>query len=91
MYDQKLLEHILKLHFEQGRTLKSLSEEYGISKSTLTKAKKRYLQQAESNKEKALNLAAMEENRKLREENEELKKEIDFLKKAAAFFAKNQK
>lgn len=91
MHDKKLIAQILKLHFERGRTLSSLSEEYGISRKTLSSAKARYIETAEMDKQAAIQLAAMEENRKLKEENEELKKEVEFLKKAAAFFAKNQK
>lgn len=91
MVDKELKEEILRLRFEQGRTVKSLSEEYGIAYNTITKWCKKYRKEAEANREKANVLASMEENLRLKRENEELKKEVDFLKKAAAFFAKDLK
>ena len=91
MVDKELKEQILRLRFEEGRTVKSLAEEYGISRNTLENWCTKFRKAAESDKEKAKVLATMEENLKLKRENEELKKEVDFLKKAAAFFAKDLK
>lgn len=87
----ELKEHIIEQHLRYGRTLRSLSDEYGYSASTLSKWCKQFQKDAASNAEKAAALSAMEENRRLLKENEELRKEIDFLKKAAAFFAKESK
>ncbi len=84
----ELKEHIIEQHLRYGRTLRSLSDEYGYPASTLGKWCRKYQKEAESDAEKAAVLSAMEENRRLLKENEELRKEIDFLKKAAAFFAK---
>lgn len=91
MVDKELMDHILKLHIEQGRTQKSLAEEYGISSKQISYAKKKYYERTAKDKKAAEQLAAMEEYRRLKEENEELKKEVDFLKKAAAFFANDKK
>lgn len=88
MYDKKLLDHLIKLHLEQGRTYQSLQDEYGVSKNTIIRAVNKFRKEAEANAEKAKILADMERLRKLEIENAELKKENDFLKKAAAFFAK---
>ena len=44
MVDKELMDHILKLHIEQGRTQKSLAEEYGISSKQISYAKKKYSQ-----------------------------------------------
>ena len=89
--DPELKEKILKLHIQDGRTLVSLANEYGIPLSTIGHWKKRYLEAAAADAEKAKQVADMEELRRLKQENEELKKENDFLKKAAAFFAKESK
>lgn len=91
MYDKELKQHIIKLRLEEGRTMQSLEDEFGIGRNTIAKWVNRYRSEANSNAEKARTLAAMDENLRLKRENEELKKENDFLKKAAAFFAKEVK
>ena len=88
MLDKDLMDHIVQLHLGEGRTYKSLSDEYGVSANTIGRAVKRFRDHAKANKEKAKQLADLERLRKLELENAELKKENDFLKRAAAFFAK---
>ena len=88
MYDKELMDHLVKLHLEQGRTYKSLEDEFGINSSTISRAVKRLRKEAEADAQKAKTLADMEEILRLQKEVQELKKENDFLKKAAAFFAK---
>lgn len=91
MIDNELRKQIVRLHFEQGRTVKSLSEEFGVSKNAITRWISAYREEAAANAEKEAALKSMEEVARLRRENEELKKENDFLKKAAAFFAKESR
>ena len=79
---------IIRLHLEQGRTQKSLADEYGISVNVVHRIITNYRKECRNNVYKSENLRLMEENRRLREQNAELQKEADFLKKAAAFFAK---
>ena len=89
--EPELKEKIIRLKLEEGRTLQSLEDEFGVPHSTIGKWVRKYREKAQENKEEAKKLAAMEELGKLRRENEELKKENDFLKKAAAFFAKESR
>ena len=91
MYDKELMDHLVRLYLEQGRTYKSLADEFGVSKNTISRAVNRFREEAEVNAEKAKALAEMEEMQRLRRENEELRKENDFLKKAAAFFARENR
>ena len=91
MYDKQLMDHIVQLHIEQGRTYQSLSDEFGISRNTIGRAVVRFRKEAEADEKKAENLANMEELHRLQREVEELRKENDFLKKAAAFFAKESR
>jgi transposase len=91
MIDNELRKQIVRLHFEQGRTVKSLSEEFGVSKNAITRWISAYREEAAANAEKEAALKSMEEVARLRRENEKLKKENDFLKKAAAFFAKESR
>lgn len=88
MYDKELIDHIVKLHLEQGRTYQSLQDEYGVARNTIGRAVRKFRKEAEANAEKAKMLADMEELRRLKAKVAELEKENDFLKKAAAFFAK---
>ena len=83
---------IVRLHEEEGRTYKSITAEYGVSKASSSKWCREFSEECQ---EKALEnpdtpneMELMRENLKLRKELEEAKKENLFLKKAAAFFAK---
>ena len=89
--DPELKEEIIKLHIRDGRTFKSLSDEFGFSADVISRWVKKYRQCAQADADRAKQLADMQELRRLQKEIEELKKENDFLKKAAAFFAKENK
>lgn len=88
MIDQKLKDQIIKMKIEDGRTARSLSDEFGIPQTTIFTWVKAYREKAATDAKLAKELADMEELQKLKKENAELKKEVDFLKQAAAFFAK---
>ena len=83
---------IIRLHLEEGRTMKSITSEYGVSKTTISKWCNEFSEEchnkAESNPAATNEAEIMKENARLRRELEEVKKENLFLKKAAAFFAK---
>ena len=83
---------IIRLHLEEGRTMKSITAEYGVSKATISKWCTEFCNECQTNADSApasTNEAEiMKENTRLRKELEEMKKENLFLKKAAAFFAK---
>ena len=83
---------IVRLHIEEGRTYKSITAEYGVSKASISKWCAEFSEECQE--KAALNpntpneMELMKENLRLRKELEEAKKENLFLKKAAAFFAK---
>ena len=79
---------IVKLHVQDGRTIASLSAEYGICKATVSNWVRSYREECQTNEEAMNEYELMKEIKKLRQEKAELEKENDFLKKAAAFFAK---
>ena len=91
MIDKELMDQIVQLHIGEGRTYKSLSDEYGISVNSIGRAVNRFHNEAKANEEKAKQLADLEKLRKLEQKVAELEKENDFLKQAAAFFAKENK
>ena len=79
---------VVKLHIQDGRTISSLSAEYGICHATVSNWVRSYREECQTNDAEKSECELMQENRKLRQEFAEAKKENDFLKKAAAFFAK---
>ena len=91
-YDDEFKKKIVKLHLEEGRTYKSITNEYGVSKSAISKWCDEFRNECLTKSQTdptAINEAdLMKENLRLRKELEEQKKENLFLKKAAAFFAK---
>lgn len=87
----ELKKEILRKHFEEGRTVKSLCDEYVLAHSTIEKMVTEARKECQENPQAKQQLDAYKEVLALRKELEELKKENDFLKKAAAFFAKEIK
>ena len=75
-------------HLEEGRTIKSLSEEYHVSENGIGYWLKKYREECSKDPAAKEEYDLMKENLKLRKELEEMRKENEFLKKAAAFFAR---
>ena len=91
-YTPEFKKKIVRLHEEEGRTYKSITAEYGVSKASISKWCSEFSKECQT---KALTypdapkeMELMKENLRLRKELEEAKKENLFLKKASAFFAK---
>ena len=91
-YTPEFKKKIVRLHLEEGRTYKSITAEYGVSKASISKwcaeFSKGCQNQAVIDSNSINEAELMKENLRLRRELEETRKEILFLKKAAAFFAK---
>lgn len=91
-YEAEFKKKIVRLHLEEGRTYKSITQEYGVSKSAISKWCEEFTKEcqqiAQTNPTAVNDADVMKENLRLRRELEDAKKEILFLKKAAAFFAK---
>lgn len=91
-YTPEFKKKIVRLHIEEGRTYKSITAEYGVSKASISKwcaeLSEECHTKAQQNPDAPNDLELMKENLRLRKELEEAKKENLFLKKAAAFFAK---
>ena len=86
-FEEEVKHKIVKLHLE-GRTLKSLAEEYRVSKASISNWVKQYRSECQTNQELQEESDYLIENKRLKKELEEIRKENAFLKKAAAFFAK---
>ncbi len=91
-YTPEFKKKIVRLHVEEGRTYKSITAEYGVSKASISKwcneFSKECQEKAQTNTDTPNVMELMKENLRLRKELDEARKENLFLKKAAAFFAK---
>ena len=87
-YTPEFKKKIVRLHEEEGRTYKSITAEYGVSKASISKWCSELREECLKSPETKEEYDIMKENLRLRKELEEAKKENLFLKKAAAFFAK---
>ena len=87
-YPPEFKKKIVRLHLEEGRTYKSITAEYGVSKASISKWCSEFSKECQNSPQAQNDYDSMRENLRLKRENEELRKEILFLKKAAAFFAK---
>ena len=91
-YEPEFKKKIVRLHLEEGRTMKSITAEFGVSKASISKWCSEFSNECQiksQNNPTAVNEAdLMKENLRLRRELEEARKENLFLKKAAAFFAR---
>lgn len=91
-YTPEFKKKIVRLHLEEGRTYKSITAEYGVSKASISKWCSEFSEECQSkaiaHPDNINEAELMKENLRLRRELEEARKENLFLKKAAAFFAK---
>ena len=87
-YTPEFKKKIVRLHEEEGRTYKSITAEYGVSKASISKGCSDRSKERQPSPEAKEDYHNTKEMLTLKRENEELRKENLFLKKAAAFFAK---
>ena len=87
-FEPALKEQIIRLHLEEGRTIKSLTEEFHLGKGTLRYWLTQRSKECQTNENIQQENDSYAEINRLRKELAEIKKENEFLKKAAAFFAK---
>jgi len=79
-YSQEFREYMISLS-QTGRSANSLSREYNVSVSTISK----WIRQADPNDRSILSIR----ERELVKENKRLREELDILKRAAVLLAKN--
>ena len=73
-YEPEFKKKIVRLHLEEGRSLKGLAAEYGVSKASISNWTKQFREEAQADYD------FMKENLKLKRQLAELQKENDFLK-----------
>ena len=75
-YEPVLKQEIIRLYLEDGRTMKSLTDEYSLGKGTLRYWLKNFRKECDKYKD-----GASEDLKRLCKHNAELRKENQFLKK----------
>ena len=84
-YTAELKKKIVRLHLKEGRTYKSITAEYGVSKAGISKWCSEFSEECQAKADlnpNTLNEAElMKENLRLRREPEESRKENLFIKK----------
>lgn len=80
-YEPEFKKKIVRLHLEEGRTLKGLAAKYGVSKASISIWVKQFREECQTNEEAKADYDFMKENLKLKRQLAELQKENDFLKK----------
>lgn len=80
-YTPEFKKKIVRLHEEEGRTYKSITAEYGVSKPSISKWCSEFSKECQSSPEAKEDYDNMKEMLRLKRENEELRKENLFLKK----------
>ena len=83
-YTPEFKRKIIDLHKKCGRTYKSIADEYGMSKASIS----RWCSESQKNLQLMKTHNLEKENLSLKQENIELRKKIAFLKKTTVFFAK---
>lgn len=87
-YEPEFKQKVVRLVLDEGRTIKSVNEEYSLGEGTVRSWIRKFEEECKINPEAKNTKELYEENLKLRRQLAEAQKENAFLKKAAAFFAK---
>lgn len=87
-YEPEFKKEVVRLVLEEGRTIRSVNEEFNLGEGTVRDWIKQFCEECAESPQKNDLGKLYEENRRLRKELAEVQKENSFLKKAAAFFAK---
>ncbi len=90
-YTPEFKKKIVRLHEEEGRTYKSITAEYGVSKASISKWCSEFSKECQADPKAKEDYGSMKENLRLKRENEELRKEIAFLKKSGGILCKGNR
>ena len=83
-YTPEFKKKIVRLHEEEGRTYKSITAEYGVSKASISKWCSEFSKECQTSQESQKEYDAMKEIQRLRRELEEARKENLFLRQGRA-------
>ena len=90
-YEPEFKKKIVRLNLEEGRTLRGLAAEYGVSKASISIWVKQFREECQTNEEAKADYDFMKENLKLKRQLAELQKENDFLKKSGGILCEGNR
>lgn len=90
-YEPEFKEKVLRLHLEEGRTIKSLTEEYNLGQGTLSYWLQQRRKECQSDTKLKEQTDAYEENRRLRKELAKKKERDRFPKKSRGILCKGNR
>ena len=73
-YEPEFKKKIVRLHLEEGRSLKGLASEYGISKASISNWTKQFREECLTNEEAKADYDFMKENLKLKKQRHSLQR-----------------
>lgn len=79
-YTAEFKKKMVRLHEEEGRTYKSITAKYGVSKASISKWCREFSKECQTDPQAKEEYDSMKENLRLKRENAELRKEIEFLR-----------
>ena len=82
-FTEETKKRVVRYHIQDGRTIASLSAEYGASKATISNWIRSYREKCQTNDEAESEYELMQEVRRLHKQLEEAEKENHFLKKSS--------
>lgn len=75
-YEPEFKKKIVRLHLEEGRSLKGLAEEYGVSKASISIWTKQFREECQTNEEAKAEYDHMRENLQLKNSLRNLKRKM---------------
>ena len=73
-YEPEFKKKIVRLHLEEGRFLKGLASEYGVSKASISNWTKQFREECQTNEKAQTDYDFMKENLRLKKQLAELQK-----------------
>ena len=73
-YEPEFKKKIVRLHLEEGRFLKGLASEYGVSKASISNWTKQFREECQTNEKTQTDYDFMKENLRLKKQLAELQK-----------------
>ena len=77
-YTPEFKKKMVRLHEEDGRSYKSITAEYGVSKASICAWCNQLRKECQTSPQTKDDYDSMKENLRLKKENEELRKEVAF-------------
>ena len=90
-YEPEFKKKIVRLHLEEGRSLKGLASEYGVSKASISNWTKQFREECQTNEKAQTDYDFMKENLKLKKTARRTPEGKRLLKKSSGILCKGNR